>query len=121
MVKEPGLHIVADLINCQVDKTKMTDKQALIDFLCNAVVEQQLTVVNHCFHDFGNGSGVTGVVILAESHVSVHTWPERNFVSLDVFVCNHTSNNRDKAEKLFVTIRDFFEPANFKVHYVDRD
>ncbi len=38
------------------------------------------------FHDFGNG-GVTGVLLLAESHVSVHTWPEKSFAALDIFLC----------------------------------
>jgi len=47
-----------------------------------------LTPVDGVFHRFPLPGGVTGVVLLAESHVAVHTWPERGAVTLDVYVCN---------------------------------
>ena len=38
-------------------------------------------------HDFGEGMGVTGVVILAESHISIHSWPEHDYAAIDIFMC----------------------------------
>jgi S-adenosylmethionine decarboxylase len=45
------------------------------------------TVVDSRFYHFGDGQGVSGVVILAESHLSIHTWPERGYAAIDVFTC----------------------------------
>jgi len=52
-----------------------------------AAKEAGATVLGRHMHYFGEESGVTGVVILAESHISVHTWPEHNYAAFDVFVC----------------------------------
>ena len=43
------------------------------------------------FHRFGKEQGISGVAVLAESHISVHTWPERNYVAFDIFMCGDTS------------------------------
>ena len=45
------------------------------------------TILHGHFHHFGPNSGVSGVLVLAESHVSIHTWPERDYAALDIFVC----------------------------------
>ena len=63
---------------------------------------------------------MTGVVVLAESHLSIHTWPEAGYVTLDVYVCNYSTNNRPKAEKLFETILTAFNPADPHLHRVER-
>lgn len=61
------------------------------DFITKALVECAVacgaTVLNTCIHHFGDGAGVTGVAILAESHISVHSWPEHGYAAFDVFVC----------------------------------
>ncbi len=54
--------------------------------------------------------GVTGVVLLAESHLAVHTWPERGAVTLDVFVCNVGGDNSARAEALLAALVAAFEP-----------
>lgn len=51
------------------------------------------TVLGANFHDFGNGLGNTGVLMLAESHISIHTWPEDNYAAIDIFVCSENSHN----------------------------
>ncbi|MCX7373892.1 MAG: adenosylmethionine decarboxylase, partial [Alphaproteobacteria bacterium] len=45
------------------------------------------TILHGHFHHFSPNGGVSGVLVLAESHVSIHTWPEKNFAALDIFVC----------------------------------
>ncbi|MBS4099574.1 MAG: adenosylmethionine decarboxylase [Sulfuricella sp.] len=84
------------------------------------VAEAGLVAVGECFHQFGEGGGVTGVVVLAESHLSVHTWPEKRFVTLDVFVCNLNCDNRAKARQLFAALVALFQPANQHAYEVER-
>jgi S-adenosylmethionine decarboxylase len=61
------------------------------DFITSALIECAdacgATLLNTCIHNFGDGAGVTGVAILAESHISVHSWPEYGYAAFDVFVC----------------------------------
>ena len=51
------------------------------------------TVIGSNFHDFGDGVGNTGVLVLAESHISVHTWPENNYAAIDIFFCGNEDHN----------------------------
>ena len=80
----------------------------------------ELTAVGSLFHSFGEGGGVTGVVVLAESHLSIHTWPEAGYVTLDVYVCNYSTDNRPKAQQLFDDIQAAFSPADPHLHRVER-
>lgn len=52
-----------------------------------AAVTAKATVLYSYYHPFGEGMGVSGVTILAESHISIHTWPERGYAAIDVFMC----------------------------------
>ena len=68
-----------------------------------------LTVLGDHFYQFEGldatqVGGATGAVVFAESHLAIHTWPERDGATLDVYVCNVTCDNSDKAEKLYETI-----------------
>ena len=65
-------------------------------------------------------SGVTGVVLLAESHLAVHTWPEIAAVTLDVYVCNYGSDNSARARDLFDALRAAFLPSGAKTHALQR-
>ncbi len=65
------------------------------------------TVLGANFHDFGDGVGNTGVLMLAESHISVHTWPENNYAAIDIFVCsnqNDSGNDLDGLEPVEAAI-----------------
>jgi S-adenosylmethionine decarboxylase len=116
-----GLHLLGDLYECQGDDTFFFDASALRDICIKLVNEAGLTVVGDFFHQFGDDGGVTGTVVLAESHLAIHTWPEKRYVTLDVYVCNYTSNNRPKARRLFNALVELFRPANPHVHSVDRE
>ena len=98
----------------------MTDASLLEQHCVQAVRDSGLTVVRSDFHSFGEGEGVTGMILLAESHLSLHTWPEIDYVSLDVFVCNYTQNNSEKAEALFRTLAAFFQPERTNKQVVTR-
>lgn len=60
-------------------------------------------------HDF-EGGGFTIVIALAESHISLHTWPEYGSVQLDVFLCNYINDNRVKSQQIFDDICEYFKP-----------
>ncbi|WP_415034000.1 adenosylmethionine decarboxylase [Azonexus sp.] len=115
-----GLHLIGDLYACRCEQHLMLDARALEDFCKRSVADAGLSTVGSLFHSFGEGDGVTGVVVLAESHLSIHTWPEAGYVTLDVYVCNYSTNNRPKAEKLFDTILAAFNPADPHLHRVER-
>lgn len=78
-----GKHLLIDIHN--IDCGYHTE-EFLINVLTEAAFAAGATVLETKIHDFGNG-GFSGVLILAESHISIHTWPENKFVAIDIFVC----------------------------------
>jgi len=102
----------------------MTDPAALRSLCLGAVRDAQLQPVGELFHTFpgndGQKGGVTGVVLLAESHLAVHTWPELNAVTLDVYVCNFGADNTHKAHALIDTLLAAFQPAQVERHALER-
>jgi S-adenosylmethionine decarboxylase proenzyme len=97
-----GVHFTADLLGCRDPANLMRDGASLAT-LCEQLASQAgLSVVARKFHAFApaGDAGHTGVLLLAESHLAVHTWPELRAVTLDVFVCNRVSDNTHKAQRL---------------------
>lgn len=115
-----GLHLIGDLYGCSCDERLMLDAGFLETLCKQQVTAAGLTIVGSLFYSFGEGGGVTGVVVLAESHLSIHTWPESGYVTLDVYVCNYSSDNRPKAQQLFDSILAAFDPADPHLHRVER-
>lgn len=107
-----GLHLTADLRGCKLDQPAFTSAPALRALCLQAVQAAGLTPVGELFHRFDGGGGVTGVVLLAESHVAVHTWPELAAVTLDVYVCNLSGDNSARAEQLLQLLEQPFAPAS---------
>lgn len=110
-----GLHLTADLRGCDPALPLMTDPAALRQRCVAAVAEAGLGAVAELFHRFtpaveGEPSGITGVVLLAESHLAIHTWPELGGVTLDVYVCNFGADNSAKAERLMDALTAAFKP-----------
>lgn len=106
-----GLHLTADLRDCPVARPLFVDPQALRACCVQAVVDVGLSPVGELFHRFAGGGGVTGVVLLAESHLAVHTWPELAAVTIDVYVCNHGGDNSGRAERLLALLEAAFAPG----------
>ncbi|MBY0455077.1 MAG: adenosylmethionine decarboxylase [Burkholderiaceae bacterium] len=115
-----GLHLMGDLYGCRCEGSLMLDAIGLENFCLSCVAATGLTAVGSLFHRFGEGGGVTGVVVLAESHLCIHTWPETLYVSLDVYVCNYSSDNRAKAEQLFAQLLAAFNTTDSRLHRVQR-
>lgn len=80
-----GHHCIWDVYNC--DSNKLSYVPFVEEVLNRIVDELKLTKVNSAFKQF-EPVGVTGFILLSESHISIHTWPEHNFAAIDVFSCN---------------------------------
>lgn len=117
----PGLHLIGDLHGCRCNRPALTDAGWLRQHCLMLVREAGLTPVGELFHAFDGGGGVTGTVVLSESHLCLHTWPEEQYVTLDVFVCNYSADNRDKARALFDRLVGLFDPEHPRTFALDRD
>lgn len=121
-----GLHLTADLHGCDPARAAMTDPAALRRLCLDAVRASGLMPVGELFHRFAPApdatepSGVTGVVLLAESHLAVHTWPELGAVTLDVYVCNFGADNSARAHALLDALLADFAPAQAERHAISR-
>jgi len=78
-----GIHLIVDMWGA----SRLDDQPLIQKALEEAAVEAGATVLHVHTHKFEEGGGVSGVAVLAESHISVHTWPERDFAAFDVFMC----------------------------------
>jgi S-adenosylmethionine decarboxylase len=84
--------------------------------LRRAVVESGVRLIRLQLHHFGTGRGVTGVALLAESHISIHTWPERRYAALDIFMCG----NRSSPQKALDALRASLLPGRVRVRRFER-
>ena len=78
-----GIHLLADLYGCE----GLADPARIEAALRAAVTATGATLLTVQLHHFGPGQGVTGVALLAKSHLSIHTWPEHGFAAIDIFLC----------------------------------
>lgn len=119
-----GLHLTADLEACRCDPALLTDPARLADLCTTLTVAAGLTVVADRWHRFadhaGSPGGVTGMLLLAESHLAVHTWPELAGITLDVYVCNFSEDNSDKARRLMSGLENAFQPGRSHRQHLHR-
>ena len=85
MTRSFSRHGLLDLYGC--NPALLRDEGYLKTILAAAAEAAQATVLDSRFHTFGGAGGVTGVLLLAELHISIHTWPEYGFAAVDVFLC----------------------------------
>ena len=82
-MKFAGTHLLIDIWGA----SRLDDPDHIDERLRAAAIATGATILHSHFHHFSPNGGVSGVVVLAESHISIHTWPERDFAALDIFVC----------------------------------
>jgi S-adenosylmethionine decarboxylase len=115
-----GLHLTADLQQCNPQCAALTQPQTLREHCLAAVAAAKLHAVGEIFHQFPHNSGITGVVLLAESHLAIHTWPELQAVTLDVYVCNFGVDNTAKAHALMNALVCVFQAQHISHHTLER-
>ena len=82
-VKFAGTHLLVDLWGA----SNLGDPDHIDRALREAAEAAGATILHGHFHHFSPNGGVSGVLVLAESHISIHTWPERDFAAIDIFMC----------------------------------
>jgi S-adenosylmethionine decarboxylase len=111
-----GLHLTADLHGCRCASQWLTDATQLLHFCRQEVRHSGLQAVAELAHTFAASAagpgGITATVLLAESHLCVHTWPEQQAVTLDVYVCNRGADHSGKAHSLMEALQGLFEPTD---------
>ncbi len=105
--------MLIDMEGVAVDN--LTDIKFIENVLLAACEKANATILNHYFHKFGGEGGVTGVVALAESHMSIHTWPEYGFASIDIFMCGESI-----PERALQYIEECFSPGSMAVKNIGR-
>lgn len=105
-----GLHILAEFHRCAGERRFLENAQELAALCRRACDEAGLTPMAEAFHQFP-GAGATGAVVLAESHLAIHTWPELDAVTLDLYVCNFSQDNRAAAEAAYAALQEALCPA----------
>ncbi|MCX7381664.1 MAG: adenosylmethionine decarboxylase [Alphaproteobacteria bacterium] len=98
-----GTHLLVDLWGA----SNLDNPESIDAALREAAIVAGATILHSHFHHFTPNGGVSGVVVLAESHISIHSWPERNFAAVDIFMCGECDPHRSIPilEKAFTPAR----------------
>ena len=105
-VRYAGTHLLIDLW----DASRLDDLAHVEKALRSAALASGATILNVDLHHFAPNGGISGVVVLAESHISIHTWPERSFAALDVFMCGDCN-----PYKGIPALKEAFAPGNVQL------
>jgi S-adenosylmethionine decarboxylase len=101
-MKSLGKHLIIELFQC--DSTILNDLKILEHHMVSAVKFSGATVIQPFFHQF-SPHGITGVVVVAESHFSIHTWPEYGYCALDIFTCGDSVDGHEALEYMKESLR----------------
>lgn len=112
-MRQLGTHLLVDLCGC--DSALLDSVDAVCEALMTAAEKAHVTVLDKSFHKF-SPQGVTGVVVLAESHISVHTWPEEQFAAVDVFTCGDEAMPQLAVSHMIQA----FTPEKYRVNEIRR-
>lgn len=103
-----GLHILGEIYTsnnkslCSLNKAK--------EHISKIIKLFHLRELGSFYYQFPQGGGFTGIISLVESHIAIHTWPELNYLTLDVYLCNYTRDNSEICRKVFREVSEFFKP-----------
>ena len=106
-----GQHLIADFYGAE----NLDDLSSIERALLRAAAAANATVLNSQLHKFDGGGGVTGVVLLSESHISIHTWPEYGYAAFDIFLCG----DNDPLPALEI-LRNAFRPNYVEQQVIER-
>ena len=114
-----GLHLIGDLNGCRCEPSLLLDAERMREQSAQICRDADLTVLDARFHQFDE-AGFTGLVLLAESHVAIHTWPEKKGLTLDVYVCNYMADNSAKARAVFDALVALYQPTEVARQAIER-
>ncbi len=105
-VEYAGTHLLIELWGA----SNLGDGEYVEDTLVHGANVAGATVLHSYMHPFGPDMGVSGVVVLAESHISIHTWPERDYAAVDIFMCGSCD-----PYKAVAVLKDAFTPSHVQL------
>jgi S-adenosylmethionine decarboxylase len=108
-----GYHIIADLFGCSPEH--LESSEALREILLDAASNSGFSIVGESFYQF-QPKGATGVLLLETSHMCAHSWPENEFLALDIYSCN----GKEKAKKALEYILDKVKPEKAAIKEIER-
>ena len=101
-----GLHLIVDLWGAH----RLDDKAYIESTLRKCVEVSGATLLHIHLHRFTENGGISGVAVLAESHISIHSWPEHGYAAMDIFMCGDT-----EPQRAVDVLRDAFQPDRMEV------
>lgn len=108
-----GLHLLLELYDCPAER--LNDPAAVESAVRGAAADAGATIVQSAFHHF-SPQGVSGVLIIAESHITMHTWPEKGYAAVDLFTCGHREVLENAADRLL----ERFAPTHHERRLIER-
>ena len=123
MDKTSGQHILADFYKCQCDIEWLTSIDKIKDILWDKIKENNLTPLTEAYHIFNLGSDGTAyslTIILEESHLNLHTFPEEQFISMDCYTCNYSRDNTEATENIYEFLKSIFKPKKVDYKFIER-
>ena len=112
--KNFGRHLIMDVWG-KVDSFPFWNMDEGAKILIEAVEHAGAKVITHRWHHFGSGYGYTGAIVLSNSHLTIHTWPEDGFASIDVYFCDDCDPT-----SVVEYVENFFKPTRFNSHMIVR-
>ena len=108
---EIGLHIFSTIRT--TTSRNLSSSSNFKKLVSKTISDLELKSVGEVHHDFSSDEdGYTSIICLTESHLSIHTWPEKNTITLDVFLSNHSRNNADRCKKIHEVVLTLFDIAS---------
>jgi S-adenosylmethionine decarboxylase len=109
-----GQHLILDIWG-EIDSLPFWNMDEASEALKQAAVKAGATVLGERWHHFGTGFGYTGVIVLAESHISVHTWSELGLATLDVYMCGNCN-----PMNTLTSILQFYNSKKYNIQMLER-
>lgn len=101
-----GLHLIVDLWGA----ARLDDQTFIESTLRNCIDAAGATLLHIHLHRFTENGGISGVAVLAESHISIHSWPEHSYAAMDIFMCGETEPHR-----AVEVLREAFQPERIEI------
>jgi len=104
-----GLHILGGAHTKETKK--LNSLESTKKYISRIIKKYDLHELGSFYYKFPQENGFTGLISLIESHVAIHTWPELRYLTLDIYLCDYSRDNRATCKKVFEEIVHFFKPT----------
>ena len=113
-----GIHILGNIYTNEIKK--LQDLERIKSYISRTIRKFHMHELGSFYYQFEDGKGFTGIVNLAESHIAIHTWPEFNYLTLDVYICNYLRNNNTLCKEFFLEVGNYFHPIKIDKKVIKR-